>query len=45
MTINKKTIKAYALKNAVEHSGKAVVGSVISGLFQEGLEKKDILNI
>jgi len=33
------------LKNAVEHEGKAVVGSVISGLFQEGLKKKDIKKI
>ncbi len=42
MTISKKTIKAYALKNAIEHNGNAVVGSVISGLFQEGLEKKQV---
>ncbi len=43
--ITKKTIRAYALKNAIEHKGTAVVGSVISGLFQEGLEKKDIKKI
>ena len=40
--INKKYIYAYALKNAVEHSGKAVVGSVIAGLFNCGLEKDKI---
>jgi len=40
--INKKTIKAYALKNAIEHNGKAVAGSVVSGAFQAGLKKKDI---
>ena len=43
--ITKKTIKAYALKNAIEHNGNAVVGSVISGLFQEGLEKKNVKKI
>jgi len=36
------TIRAYALKNAVEHGGKAVMGSVISGLFAEGLKREDI---
>ncbi len=43
--IKDETIKAYALKNAVEHSGKAVAGSVISGLFAEGLKKEDIRDI
>ena len=40
--INKKTIKAYALKNAIEHSGKAQVGSVIAGLFNHGLKKDKV---
>jgi len=40
--INKKIIKAYALKNAIEYNGKAVAGSVVSGAFQAGLKKKDI---
>jgi len=43
--ISDETIKAYALKNAVEHGGKAVMGSVISGLFAEGLKKEDIKEI
>ena len=45
MIIDKKIIKAYALKNAVEHSGKAVAGSVISGLFNHGLTKDKIRDI
>lgn len=40
--LKKEVIRAYALKNAVEHKGKAILGSVIPGLFAEGLEKKDI---
>lgn len=39
--ISEDKILAYALKNAVEHEGKAVVGSVVSGLFAEGLKKED----
>lgn len=38
-------IRAYALKNAVEHDGKAQAGSVLSPLFAEGLEKADIKSI
>ena len=45
MAINQKTIKAYALKNAIEHDGKAVVGSVISGLFNQGLKKDKIKGV
>ena len=45
MEIDKKIIKAYALKNAVEHGGKAVSGSVISGLFNHGLSKEGIKDI
>jgi len=40
--ITQQKIKAYALKNAIEHNGKAVVGSVISSLFTEGLKKTDV---
>ena len=40
--VEEKFILAYGLKNAIEHSGKAVVGSVIAGLFNCGLEKKNI---
>jgi len=43
--IDKKIIRAYALKNAVEHDGKAVAGSVISGLFNHGLSKDGIKDI
>ena len=43
--INRDVIKAYALKNAVEHDGKALINSVISGLFNEGLKKEDIKKI
>jgi len=35
-------IKAYALKNAVEHEGKAQVDKVISSLFHEGLKKEEV---
>jgi len=42
MVVNDKYVLAYALKNAVEHKGKAVVGSVIAGLFNHGLKKQDI---
>ncbi len=45
MAVDKKYIYAYALKNAVEHSGKAVAGSVISGLFNHGLTKEGIKEI
>lgn len=34
-------IRAYALKNAISHGGRANPGSVISGLFNEGLEKSE----
>ena len=34
--------RGYALKNAISHDGKAVVGSVISSLFHEGLEKNEV---
>jgi len=34
--------RAYALKNATHHGGKANSGAVISGLFAEGLEKEEV---
>ncbi len=43
--INQKTIKAYALKNAIEHNGKAVVGNILNSLFKEGLKKTGIKKI
>jgi glutamyl-tRNA synthetase len=43
--INKDIIKAYALKNAIAYKGKANPGAVVSALFNEGLEKKDVKKI
>jgi glutamyl-tRNA synthetase len=40
-----KIIKAYALKNAVAHEGKANPGSVVSALFNEGLQKSDVKRV
>lgn len=40
--INKKKVKAYALKNAISHNGKAHQGAIISSLFHEGLKKEDM---
>lgn len=34
--------RAYALKNAIAHEGKAQAGNVISSLFHEGLKKEDM---
>lgn len=42
---DEKKIEAYTLKNAVEHDGKAIISSVISGLFAEGLKKEDVKDI
>ena len=39
--LEKKT-KAYALKNALAYEGGARMGPVISALFNEGLEKKEV---
>jgi glutamyl-tRNA synthetase len=39
--IEKKT-RAYALKNALAHEGKAMQGPVISSLFNEGLKKIEV---
>lgn len=40
-----KEIRAYALKNAIEHGGKAVAGAVINGLFRHGLKKEDVKKV
>ncbi len=40
-----KKITAYALKNAIEHEGRAEEGKVISALFHEGLEKSEVKSI
>ncbi len=37
-----KKIRAYALKNATAHEGKAMQGPVISSLFNEGLKRSDV---
>jgi len=37
-----KKVKAYALKNAIAYGGKAQLGSIISGLFNEGLKKNEV---
>lgn len=37
----KKKIRAYALRNAIAHDGKANPGSVIAALFHDGLKKSD----
>ncbi len=42
MEISKKKIKAYSLKNALAHNGKANQGAVISALFNEGLKKEEV---
>ena len=42
MAISKDKIRAYALKNAIHHEGKANPGAVISGLFAEGMKKEEI---
>jgi glutamyl-tRNA synthetase len=34
--------KAYALKNAISHGGKAAQGAIISALFNEGLKKDEV---
>ena len=42
MAVKKEVIRAYVLKNAIEHEGKATQGPVINSLFNEGLKKTDI---
>ena len=38
-------ILAYSLKNAIEHEGKAQEGSIISGLFAEGLKREQVKEV
>ncbi len=38
----KKKVKAYALKNALIHEGKAQQGAIISSLFHDGLKKTEV---
>jgi glutamyl-tRNA synthetase len=38
----KQKTRAYALKNAIHHGGKAVQGAVVAGLFAEGLKPADM---
>ena len=37
-----KKARAYALKNAISYGGKSQSGPVISALFNEGLDKRDV---
>jgi glutamyl-tRNA synthetase len=41
----KDKIKAYGLKNAIEHEGKCQANSILNSLFHEGLEKSKIKEI
>lgn len=43
--IDSEKIQAYALKNAVEHEGKAFPNSVLNSLFAEGLKKEQIKEV
>jgi len=43
--MEKSKIEAYALKNAVEHDGKAQANSVLNSLFACGLQKEEIKKI
>lgn len=45
LTHIEKKIRAYALKNALAHEGKANSGSVISALFHEGLKKEEAKSV
>ncbi len=45
MSINKDKIRAYTLKNSIAHDGKANPGAVVSGLFNEGLEKDKVKEV
>lgn len=38
-------IRAYALKNAISYGGKANPGSVLSSLFNEGLDKSEVKEV
>lgn len=41
----KEKILAYALKNAIEHEGKAKTESVLNSLFHEGLKKQEVKEV
>lgn len=43
--MNKKKIKAYALKNAIAYSGKPNPSAVLSSLFNEGLKKDKVKEV
>jgi glutamyl-tRNA synthetase len=43
--MEKELIRAYALKNAISYGGKANPGSVVSALFNEGLEKSKVKEV
>lgn len=43
--IEEKKILAYALKNAIEHNGKAQENSVLNSLFHEGLKKEEVKDV
>jgi len=45
MKITPEKIRAYALKNALAHEGKAQAPSVVSALFNEGLERNKVKEI
>lgn len=45
MGIDRKYIYAYGLKNAIEHDGRAVAGSVVAGLFNHGLTKDKVKEV
>jgi glutamyl-tRNA synthetase len=40
--ISLKVIKAHTLENSIKHNGEANKDAILSGLFAEGLEKKDV---
>lgn len=40
--MKKDLIRAYVLKNAISHGGKANPGAVVSALFNEGLKKEEV---
>lgn len=40
-----KKMLAYALKNAIEHEGKAQSGAVLNPLFHEGLDRAEVKNV
>ncbi len=43
--IKEDIIRAYALKNAIEHNGKTMLNPVINSLFKEGLKKEQVKDV